>query len=70
MVRNNQLPQWQQKSPSRLPDLYTADSVPNSEKLDEKRQFFRAAEEADVSMQCVIANLDSSGHLQRLRTLS
>jgi hypothetical protein len=33
MVRHNQLPEWQQKSLSRLPDLYTADPVPNSEKL-------------------------------------
>ena len=36
MVRNNQLPEWQQKSLSRLPDLYTADPVPNSEKLEGK----------------------------------
>ena len=36
MVRNNQLPEWQQKSLSRLPDLYTADPVPNSEKAKKK----------------------------------
>jgi hypothetical protein len=36
MVRNSQLPERQQKSLSRLPDLYTAASVPNSAKLDEK----------------------------------
>jgi hypothetical protein len=32
MVPHDQLPEWQQKSLSRLPDLDTADSVPNSEK--------------------------------------
>jgi hypothetical protein len=36
MVPHDQLPEWQQKSLSRLPDLYAADSVPNSKKLDEK----------------------------------
>src|SRR6516162_10309126 len=41
MVRNNQLPEWQQKSLSRLPDLYTADPVPNSEKLEGKWRSLR-----------------------------
>jgi len=36
MVPHDQLPEWQQKSLSRLPDLYTADSVPNSEKMRRK----------------------------------
>ena len=36
MVRNNQLPEWQQKSLSRLPHLDTADSVPNSGEFDKK----------------------------------
>lgn len=35
-VRHKQLPELQEKSLSRLPDLYTADSVPNSQKLNEK----------------------------------
>ena len=34
MVRNNQLPGWQQMRLSRLPDRYTADPVPNSEKRE------------------------------------
>jgi hypothetical protein len=46
----------------------TADSVPNSEKFDEKWRFLRDAEEGDASERCVIADLDSSGHLHRLRT--
>ena len=66
MVGNKQLPEWQQKCLSRLPDLYTADRVPNSEKLKGKWRFMRSSEEGDVSEQCVIADLGSSGHSQRL----
>jgi hypothetical protein len=36
LVRHNQLPEWQQKSLSRLPHLDTADSVPNSGEFDKK----------------------------------
>jgi hypothetical protein len=68
MVRHNPLSEWQKNSLSRPPHLYTADTVPNSEKLDVKWRFGRAAEEADVSKPCVIAELSSSGPLQRLRT--
>jgi hypothetical protein len=32
VVWNHQLPEWQQKSLSRLRDCYTADPVPNSKK--------------------------------------
>ena len=35
-VRHNQLLEWQQNSLSRPPDLYTADTVPNSEKSGKK----------------------------------
>jgi hypothetical protein len=38
MVRYEQLPGWQKKSLSRPPEPYTADSVPNSQKLNEKRE--------------------------------
>ena len=41
MVQHNQMPEWQQKSLSRLPDLYTADPVPNSEKLEGKWRSLR-----------------------------
>ena len=34
-VRYQQLPRWQEKSLSRLPDLYPADSVPNAQKSNE-----------------------------------
>ena len=37
-VRCKQLPGWQEKSLSRLPDLYTADSVPNTQKLNKKAE--------------------------------
>jgi hypothetical protein len=36
MVRYEQLPEWQKTSLARLPEPYTADSVPNSQKPDEK----------------------------------
>jgi hypothetical protein len=61
-----QLPEWQQKSLLRLPDRYPAHRVPNSEKLEGKWRSLRGAEEGDVGEQCVIADLDSSRHLQRL----
>jgi hypothetical protein len=70
MVPHDQLPAWQQKSLSRLPDLSAAESVSNSEKGDGKWRFFRAAKEGDVSKQCVLADLGSSEPSQRLRTLS
>jgi hypothetical protein len=44
------------KEPVAATELYTADSVPNSEEFDEKWRFLRAK-------QCVIADLGSSGHL-------
>ena len=40
-VRHNQLPEWQEKSLSRLRDLDTADGVPNSKTSKEKRRFSR-----------------------------
>jgi hypothetical protein len=46
MVRHNPLSEWQKNSLSRPPHLYTADTVPNSEKLDVKWRFGRAAEES------------------------
>jgi hypothetical protein len=67
MVRNNQLPKWRQSSLSRLPNLYTADRVPNSEKMEGKWRSLRDAEEGDASEQCVIADLYLSGYLQHLR---
>jgi hypothetical protein len=36
MVRYEQLPGWQEKSPSRLPDLNAADSVPKVQKQNGK----------------------------------
>jgi hypothetical protein len=36
MVRHNQLPEWQEKSLSRLPDLDTADGVPNARNSTKK----------------------------------
>jgi hypothetical protein len=36
MVRYEQLTEWQKKRPSRLPEPYTADSVPNAQKLNKK----------------------------------
>ena len=66
IIRNNQLPEWQQKSLSRLSDPYTADRVPNSEKLRGKWRFLRNAEEDDVSEHCGIADLGSSVYLQFL----
>jgi hypothetical protein len=68
MVRHNPLSEWQNNSLSRPAHLYAADTVPNSEKLDVKGRFSRAGEEADVSKPCVIAELGSSGPLQRLQT--
>jgi hypothetical protein len=68
MVRHNQLSEWQKNSLSRPAHLYTADTVPNSEKLDLKWRFWRAAPEADVSKPCVIAELSSTRPLQRRRT--
>jgi hypothetical protein len=68
MVRHNQLSEWQKNSLPRPPHLYTADTVPNSAKLDIKWRFWRVAEEADVSKSCVIAELGSSRPWQRLRT--
>jgi hypothetical protein len=50
-VPHDQLPEWQQKSLSRLPDPYTADSVPNSEKCDGKKLILESAEECDVIKQ-------------------
>jgi len=41
MAWNNHLPERQQKSLSRLPELSTADRVPNSEKLDGKWRSLR-----------------------------
>jgi hypothetical protein len=41
MVRYEQLPEWQKTSLARLPEPYTADSVPNSQKLNEKKRFLR-----------------------------
>jgi hypothetical protein len=35
-VRLEKLPKWQQKSLAQLPNLTTADSVPNPQKLTEK----------------------------------
>jgi hypothetical protein len=66
VVWNHQLPEWQQKSLSRLRDCYTADPVPNSKKWERKWRSWRGAKEGDVSGQCAIADLDSRGHLQRL----
>jgi len=54
MVRRNQLPEWRQNNLSRSPHPYTADAVPNPEKLDEKSQVWRAAEEGEVSNQGVL----------------
>jgi hypothetical protein len=68
MVRHNQLSQWQKNSLSRPPHPYTADTMPNWEKLDIKWWFWRSAEEADVSKSCIIAELGASEPLQRLRT--
>jgi hypothetical protein len=51
MVLHDQLPEWQQKSLSRLPDLYTADGVPNSGKWDEKRQFLKKMPASSVFLQ-------------------
>jgi hypothetical protein len=39
IVRYEPLPEWQKKSTPRLPDPYTADSVPNAQKLEEKIAF-------------------------------
>jgi hypothetical protein len=36
VIAYEQLPGWQERILSRLPDLYTADGVPNAQKLDEK----------------------------------
>jgi hypothetical protein len=44
MVRYKQLPEWREKRLSRLPDPYTADSVPNSQKLNEKKRLLRMLE--------------------------
>jgi hypothetical protein len=41
MVRYEQLPEWQKKSTPRLPDPYTADSVPNSQKLNKQKRFVK-----------------------------
>ena len=68
VVWNHQLPEWRQKSLSRLRDCYTADPVPNSKKWERKWRSWRGTEEGDVSRQCAIADLDSGGHLQRLWT--
>jgi hypothetical protein len=38
MVPHDPLPEWQQKSLSRLLDLYTADSVPNSQRNAKKNK--------------------------------
>jgi hypothetical protein len=68
MVRRNQLSEWQKNTLSRSPHLYTADTVPNLEKRDIKGRFRRTAKEADDGKACVIAELASSGPLQRLLT--
>jgi hypothetical protein len=65
MDRKNHLPEWQQKSLSRLPDRYTADPVPNSKKW-EKNRSLGGAEDGDASEHGGIADLDSSGHLRCL----
>jgi hypothetical protein len=57
MVRNEQLPEWQKKSPPQLPDPYTADNVPNSQKLNEKKRFLKVVEERGDSQKSVIAAL-------------
>jgi hypothetical protein len=70
MVGHNQLPEWQQKSLPRLPDLNTADPVPNLEKLDKKWRFLRVAEAGKVSKQDISADCSPTEHLQRLWRLS
>jgi len=55
-VRCKQLPGWQEKSLSRLPDLYTADSVPNAQKLNKKWRFLNVVEERGISKKCVERN--------------
>jgi len=57
MVRYEQLPEWRKKRLSRLPDPYTADSVPNSQKLNEKKRFLKVLEERGVSKKSVMADL-------------
>jgi hypothetical protein len=37
VIAYEQLPGWQERSLSRLPNLYTADGVPNAYKLNEKK---------------------------------
>ena len=58
MVRYEQLPEWQKKSPPRLPDPYTADSVPNSQKLSEKKRFLKVSALRGVASKSVIADLE------------
>ena len=61
MVRRNQLPEWRQNNLSRSPHPYTADAVPNPEKLDEKWQIGRVAEEGEVSNQGVLQTSVQAG---------
>jgi hypothetical protein len=42
-VRYEQLPEWQKKSLTWLPDPYTADNVPNSQKLNAKMAIHKSA---------------------------
>jgi hypothetical protein len=55
-ARHEQLPEWQKKSLTWLPDPFTADNVPNSKKMNAKRAIPKVVEERDVRKKCFFAD--------------